>query len=199
MAARSRSPYLNTELVIELFPAFVFFAVNFLWDFRTATVATLGATILAVVSGILLHRRLPLIAIAASVITLCLGGASLLFESEEFVKIRPTVGKLLFAAALFVGMFARPTFLERVLGTILSMTPRGWSVLHMSWIGFGVLRAAANEFVWRLMETDTWVWFNTVEDPISIAGYILITRLVARHHWLVVREDEEAGHKKTAP
>ena len=75
MAARSRSPYLNTELVIELFPAFVFFAVNLLWDFRTATVATLGATILAVVSGILLHRRLPLIAIAVvTVVVCCLGG-----------------------------------------------------------------------------------------------------------------------------
>ncbi len=162
MDTHSKNPYLNTEIVIELFPTFVFFAANFFWDFRVATFATLGATILATALGIGMHRRLPLIAIAASIITLCLLGASLLFDNEDFVKIRPTVGKLLFASALFAGMFVKPTFLERVLGTVLSMTTTGWTVLHASWIGFGVFRAVANEFVWRLAQTETWVWYKTL-------------------------------------
>ena len=189
MVVKSKNPYLNSEIVVELLPTFVFFFVNYFWDFRTATIVTLIASVLAVAAGLILHRKLPLIAIAAAVITLCLGGASLIFDNEDFVKMRPTVGKLLFAAALFVGMYAKPTFLERVLGNILSISTKGWAVLHYSWIGFGLLRAAANEIVWRMAETDSWVLYKTLQEPVSIAGYILITRFIARRYWVVVWED----------
>jgi hypothetical protein len=91
-------------------------------------------------------------------------------------------GKCVFAASLVVGLGFRPTFLERVLGGLLKLTESGWRVLTLAWAAFALLLAGLNEFVWRSIETETWVTFKTA-IPISLAGYILITRVVAPRWW----------------
>lgn len=175
--------HLDRHLVIELLPAAVFFAVNLLWGFDAATAAGMAASVAAVLAGWLLERRIPLIALSTLVIVLLLGGASLALDDERFVKMRPTIGKGLFAAALAVGLAFRPSFLERVLGGQLHLRRGGWRVLTYCWIAFALATAALNELLWRRLETDDWVAADTALGPLTILGYVLITRLVAQRWW----------------
>ena len=175
--------YLNRQILLELSPTAVFFVVNYGWGLMPATAAVMAATFAAVGIGLALAGRVPTIAVVTLVIVLVLGGASLAFDSEVFIKIRPTVGNGLFAAALAAGLFFRPSFLVRALGRQLKLSDTGWRVLTLCWIGLALSLALLNEFVWRAMDTDTWVTFKTVLAPAAIACYVAITNLIARRYW----------------
>lgn len=174
---------LDRHVIVELLPAGFFFAVNSGWGLKAATVAVTLATIAAVAIGYRSTGRVPVLAIATLAIVVALGMASLLFDDERFIKIRPTVGNSRFASALLVGLAFRPSLLERALAGVLHLTASGWRVLTFCWVAFAVLQAVTNEIVWRMFPTDDWVAFKTVLVPVSIAGYILITRLVAPRFW----------------
>lgn len=181
--------YLNRQILLELSPTAVFFVVNYGWGLMPATAAVMAATFAAVGIGLALEGRVPTIAVVTLVIVLVLGGASLVFDSEVFIKIRPTVGNGLFAAALAAGLFFRPSFLVRALGRQLKLSDTGWRVLTLCWIGLALSLALLNEFVWRAMDTDTWVTFKTLLAPAAIACYVAITNLVARRYWQAKADD----------
>ena len=183
--------YLNRQILLELSPTAVFFVVNYGWGLMPATAAVMAATFAAVGIGLALEGRVPTIAVVTLVIVLVLGGASLAFDSEVFIKIRPTVGNGLFAAALAAGLFFRPSFLVRALGRQLKLSDTGWRVLTLCWIGLALSLALLNEFVWRAMDTDTWVTFKTVLAPAAIACYVAITNLVARRYWQANADDAQ--------
>ena len=181
--------YLNRQILLELSPTAVFFVVNYGWGLMPATAAVMAATFAAVGIGLALEGRVPTIAVVTLVIVLVLGGASLAFDSEVFIKIRPTVGNGLFAAALAAGLFFRPSFLVRALGRQLKLSDTGWRVLTLCWIGLALCLALLNEFVWRAMDTDTWVAFKTVLAPAAVACYVAITNLIARRYWQASADD----------
>ncbi|MEX0759297.1 MAG: septation protein IspZ [Tistlia sp.] len=185
--------YLTQPVVLELLPAATFFLVNYGWGIQAATAAVIAATLGVVAVGYLTARRVPLIAVATLLIVLALGGASLLIDDPRFIKMKPTVGRCLFALALAVGLAFRPSFLERVLGGRLKLTRAGWRVLTFAWIAFALSLAALNEVVWRSVQTDSWVAFDTVVGPLALVGYVLIVRFVAPRCW--DREAEAADRQ----
>ncbi len=182
--------FLNRNIILELAPTAVFFFVNFGWGLMPATAAAMVATLVAVVVGLVLNGRVPVIAVAALMIVLVLGGAGLILDDELFIKVKPTVGNGLFALALLVGVFFKPSFLERALGQQLKMTGSGWRMLTGCWIGFSLCLAGLNELVWRTQDTDTWVLFKTGLAPGALLGYVIITNLVAKRYW---DEGQEGG------
>ncbi len=185
--------FLNRNILLELAPTAVFFIVNFGWGLMPATAAVMAATLVAVIVGLTLNGRVPVIAVAALVIVLILGGTGLLLNDDFFIKIKPTVGNSLFALALIVGLFFQPSFLVRALGDQLKMTSSGWQTLTACWIGFSLCLAGLNEIVWRTQETDTWVAFKTGLSPGALLGYVIITNVVARRYWDEDQEEAQAS------
>ncbi len=175
--------YLNRRIVLELAPAIVFFAANYGWGLMVATAAVMAATFMTTAAGIALERRVPVLAVTTLILVLALGGASLIFDSELFIKIRPTVGNTLFALALAISFGFREGLLRRAFEGQLHLSDPGWRVLTGCWIALALCLASANELVWRTLETDSWVAFKTAETPLSILAYILLTRLIAGRYW----------------
>ncbi|MCR9212817.1 MAG: septation protein IspZ [Proteobacteria bacterium] len=179
--------YLNRDLLVEFFPPVVFLVSNFAWDIMVATAATIVATAISVLLAYIFSRKVPVIAVITLVIVLCLGGASLYFGDESFIKIKPTVGRTLFALALGISLLLGKNIVYRVLGGQISLTERGWTLLTYFWIIFALSLAVLNEILRRVLTTDTWVIVDTAAGPLSILGYVLITRITAEYYW-----DEEA-------
>ncbi|WP_416896700.1 MAG: inner membrane-spanning protein YciB [Minwuia sp.] len=182
-AARLRERYLNQNMIVEIAPAAVFLIANFVWDILTATAAVIAATVVVVVYASVRTGRMPALAITTLLLALTLGGASLIMQDETFIQIKPTLGRALFGAAVLVGLFFQPTFLERALGAQLHLSPKGWRILTYRWAGFAFMTAVANEVFRGVLTTDNWVLVTTVSGPLSILGYILITRLTAPRYW----------------
>lgn len=188
-----RERYLNRHMILEMAPVAVFFIANWGWGLMTATAAVMAATVICVGIGWARERRVPMLGIVTVVMVLALGGLSLFFHDDVFIKIKPTIGKLLFAAALLAGLLLHPTVLERALGSFVFLTDRGWRVLTFRWAGLAVFWAISNEVARRVLSTDDWVTYVSVLSIASIASYIIATRLTAPAYWNSPEDGDESG------
>lgn len=158
----SEKPQLNPllKLALDLGPLLLFFLVNAKLGIFAATAAFMAAVLVALVVSYLLIRRWPVMTIVSAVIVLVFGGFTLVLEDETFIKLKPTMIYLLFAAVLFGGLLLRKPLLEIVFDQMFHLTEEGWRKLTVRWAVFFFALAVLNEIVWRTQSTDFWVSFK---------------------------------------
>lgn len=125
-----------------------------------ATAVFMVAIVAALVISYVLTRHLPVMAMASAVIVLVFGGATLFFQNDTFIKMKPTIIYLLFAGTLLGGMALRKPLLATVFDRVFHLTEEGWRRLTIRWAMFFLALAVLNEIVWRTQTTDTWVAFK---------------------------------------
>jgi intracellular septation protein len=125
-----------------------------------ATAVFMVAILAALVVSYVLTRRLPVMAVVSAVVVLVFGGATLFFQNETFIKLKPTIIYLLFACTLFGGLIFRKPLLAMVFDQVFHLTDEGWRKLTVRWALFFLALAVLNEIVWRTQSTDTWVTFK---------------------------------------
>jgi intracellular septation protein len=170
---------MDKRLVLELAPGPVFLIGNALGGILLGAVVAACATGLAILLRWRWDRSLPWLAISIFVLTLSLVVAGLVLNDTTYIKISSTIGSLAFAAIVALGRIARPSLLERSLGHSIRMTEQGWHRLHDAWIAVSLVRAAANELVWRSTSDQRWAIYNGISDIAWIGVFILVTYLMA--------------------
>ena len=125
-----------------------------------ATAVFMVAIVAALIVSYVLIRRLPVMALVSAVVVIVFGGATLIFQDETFIKLKPTIIYLLFAGVLFAGIMLRKPFLAMVFDQMFHLTEEGWHKLTVRWTVFFLAMAVLNEIVWRTQSTDTWVAFK---------------------------------------
>jgi intracellular septation protein len=133
-----------------------------------ATGVFMIAILVALAVSYALTRRLPLMAIASAVIVVVFGGATLIFQNDTFIKMKPTIIYLLFAGTLFGGMVMKKPLLAMVFDQVFHLTEEGWRKLTIRWALYFLALAVLNEIVWRTQTTDAWVTFKVfVVTPLT--------------------------------
>ena len=125
-----------------------------------ATAVFMVAILAALVVSYVLTHRLPVMAVVSAIVVLVFGGATLFFQNETFIKLKPTIIYLLFAGTLFGGLIFRKPLLAMVFDQVFHLTDEGWRKLTVRWALFFLALAVLNEIVWRTQSTDTWVTFK---------------------------------------
>jgi intracellular septation protein len=125
-----------------------------------ATAVFMIAILTTLVISFVLTRRLPVMAVVSAVIVVVFGGATLFFQNETFIKLKPTIIYLMFAGTLFGGLIFRKPLLATVFDQMFRLTEEGWRKLTIRWALFFLVLAVLNEIVWRTQTTDTWVTFK---------------------------------------
>ena len=168
------------KLAIEAGPLVVFFVVNGrdglpelrnLWlpeggtqmaeqGLFEATGAFMIATLVALVTGWVLERRLPVMPLVSGIFVVFFGGLTLVLADETFIKLKPTLVNTLFAVILFGGLLTGRSLLKHLFGSAVQLTDIGWRKLTLRWAVFFVVLAVLNEVVWRNFTTDFWVSFK---------------------------------------
>jgi intracellular septation protein len=178
-AAKPLNPIL--KLVLDLGPLLLFFYANakpalfepWLAPLIPAAVQTgersgifvgtavfMIAIVAALIISYVLTRRLPMMAIVSAIVVVVFGGATLFFQNETFIKLKPTIIYLLFAGTLFGGLIFKKPLLAMVFDQVFHLTEEGWRKLTIRWALFFLALAVLNEIVWRTQSTDTWVTFK---------------------------------------
>ena len=177
---------------VDYGPLALFFLVYVLRDLMTATAVLIGATAVALALSLALERRLPVMPLVTAVLVGIFGGLTLWLQDETFIKMKPTIVQILFAAALLIGLALGRPFLKTILGGALQLDDRGWRVLSLRWAAFFLAMAALNEVVWRTQSTDFWVSFKVFGILILTVVFALAqTPLIMRHR--PPEEDAETG------
>jgi len=83
-----------------------------------------------------------------------------LLHDDTFIKVKFTLLNALFGVLLLGGLAFGQTFLKFVMGEAIKMTDEGWRALTIRWGIFFLCTALANEVVWRMVSTATWMNFK---------------------------------------
>ncbi len=166
---------------LEFLPLLVFFVANYRYGIFSATVAIVVATAVSVAVLWQIERRLPVVPLITAGFLVIFGGLTIAFDDPLFIKIKPTVASLIFAAVL-AGSTSRGVLLLRyVLSGAFALEDRVWKILTWRWVGFFVFLAAVNEAAWRNLSTDDWVSFKVFGIlPLTLVFTLLQTPLILR-------------------
>ncbi len=181
---RAAKPEINPLLkfALEMGPLVVFFVMNSRAGIFVGTGAFMAATVVALGVSYALMRKLPVMPMVTAVFVLVFGGLTLWLADDLFIKLKPTIINLLFAAILFFGVITNRLLIKLVLEGALQLTERGWRLITWAWIGFFVFLAAVNEIVWRNSSTDFWVSFKVFGVmPMTIAFSFAMIPIIMRH------------------
>ena len=106
------------KLLIDFFPIFLFFAAFKIWGIYIATAVAIAATVVQIGYLHFKHGKVePMQWLSLGVIVL-FGGATLLSQSDTFIKWKPTVLSWLMGGALLCGqLFFRKNLLKSLMET----------------------------------------------------------------------------------
>jgi intracellular septation protein len=183
-AEAGQSPGL--KLLIELGPLLVFFGVNAAYGIYAATAAFMVVTLISLAYAFWRYHKLPIMPLVSGAVVLVFGTLTLYLRDDTFIKLKPTLVYLIFAAVLGAGLLLKKPLLELLLGSAFNLSDEGWRKLTVRWVLFFVAMAVVNELVWRNFSTDVWVSFKAF-------GFLPITFLFALAQMpLIQRYSEEA-------
>ena len=148
------------KALIDYGPLAAFFVAYYLGGIMEATIAVMVATVIVLIVGYVHERRLAVVPLVTGVVVMVFGGLTLLLADETFIKLKPTLVNLLFAAIILVGIALGKHPLKLLFGQVFRLTEAGWRGMAWRWAGFFIAMAALNEVVWRTQSTDLWVNFK---------------------------------------
>ncbi|HEX7382858.1 MAG TPA: septation protein A [Burkholderiaceae bacterium] len=126
-----------------------------------ATVVVIVATLAQVAWLVARGRKVDLMLWVSLGLVVVLGGATIWFHSETFIKWKPSVLYWIMALAFWVSRAVfRRNLLQTLMGDQLQLPPVVWQRLNFAWIAFFGLMGLANLWVAYSFSTDTWVNFK---------------------------------------
>jgi len=171
------------RLLLDFGPLLLFFATNYLsGDLNLAIEVLIGTTLVALIIGWIVERRLSIMAVVGCAAVAFFGGLSIFFDNELFIKIKPTIVTLLLAALITAGRIFGRNPLRAIMGGQITLTETGWRQMSWLWVAMFVSTALANEIAWRLLSTDDWITFKVFGiTGISLVFMVLTYPVLLRH------------------
>ena len=71
--------------------------------------------------------------VVTAVIVVVFGGLTLALQNETFIKLKPTIVYVLFAAMLLGGLAFKKPLLGMVFDSVFNLTDEGWRKLTLRW------------------------------------------------------------------
>ena len=126
-----------------------------------ATVVVIVATLAQVLFLKLRGRKIDTMLWVSLVLVVVLGGLTIWFHSETFIKWKPTLLYWVMASAFLLGplLFGK-NLLRLLLGEQLHLPESIWQRLNWAWVAFFGAMGALNLWVAYTFSTDTWVNFK---------------------------------------
>ena len=109
-------------------------------------------------------------------------GLTLYFDNELFIKIKPTILTLMFAAAIAGGRAMGRNPLAGIMGSQIKLTNDGWRIMSWLWVAMFACSALANEIAWRSLSTDSWVTFKVFGLTGISLGFVLLSLPIIQKH-----------------
>jgi intracellular septation protein len=126
----------------------------------TATVVFIPAVLIALAIGYAKTRHLPIMPVVTAIVVVVFGGATLILQDEQFIKIKPTIVYVLFGSVLLGGLAFGKSLLGMVFDSVFNLTEEGWRKLTLRWALFFFALAVLNEVVWRTQSDSFWALFK---------------------------------------
>ena len=171
------------RMLLDFGPLLLFFGANYLYsDLMFSVKVLVVATIVSLAASWVLERRISMMAAFGCAALVFFAGLTLYFDNELFIKIKPTILTLMFAAAIAGGRAMGRNPLAAIMGSQVKLTNDGWRIMSWLWVAMFVCSALANEIAWRTLSTDSWVTFKVFGLTGISLGFVLLSLPVIQKH-----------------
>ena len=127
-----------------------------------ATVVVILATVLQVLYLKLRGQKVDTMLWVSLGLVTVMGGATIYFHSETFIKWKPTVLYWVMAAAFWLSpILSGRNLLKMMMGEQVELPGFVWRNLNLAWIGFFSLMGVLNLWIAYSYDTSTWVTFKS--------------------------------------
>ncbi|MDO9222603.1 MAG: septation protein IspZ [Caulobacter sp.] len=160
------------------------FAITFFGfghDVIKATAVLVAASVVALLVGFIVEKRVAPLPLIAGIFALVFGGLTLVFHDDRFVKMKLTFQNAAFAAALLGGVLLGKNPLRLLLGDSMKMPDAAWRILTIRYGFYFVCVAIANEIVWRTQSNEFWVGFRIAVLPLALVFVMTQVPFMMKH------------------
>ncbi|MGE3319142.1 MAG: septation protein A [Candidatus Berkiella sp.] len=178
----------------DLLPIIIFFVAYKLYGIFTATMVAIVAVLVQLTATIVRGKKPEMMQLVTLGMVIVLGGATLLFKNELFIKWKPTaVYWALGATFAITAWFSQKNLVQKMLEKNLELPAKAWSMLNTSWCIFFFVMGILNLLVVYNFDTDTWVNFK-------LFGTLILTLIFAGVQGVMISryiDHDNASEKKT--
>lgn len=112
-----------------------------------------------------------------------LGGATIYFHSENFIKWKPTVLYWVMGGALLFGQLVfKKNGIKSLMGAQMTLPDAVWRVVNFSWVGFFAVMGVLNLWVAFTFSTSTWVNFKLFGGLGLMLVFVLVQAVYLNKH-----------------
>jgi len=112
-----------------------------------------------------------------------LGGATIYFHSESFIKWKPTVLYWVMGSALLLGQLVfKKNGIKSLMGAQMNLPDSIWRVVNFSWVGFFAVMGFLNLYVAYNFPTSTWVNFKLFGGIGLMLVFVLVQAVYLNKH-----------------
>lgn len=186
--------------VTEYGPLVLFIGAYWLYGLMAATAVIVAGSLVALAITWFFERRVPMMPLVTAGVVTVFGGLTLWLQDETFIKMKPTIVQLIFAAVLLGGLAFGKPLLKPLIGKMMPpMADAGWRGLTWRYGLFFIAMATLNEAVWRTQTTDFWVNFKVFGLPLLTIVFIMIQMPFMNRHMIDDPETNDNAPKTETP
>ncbi|MBT9475287.1 septation protein A [Polaromonas sp.] len=148
-----------------------------------ATVVVIVATLLQILWLKARGRKVDTMLWVSLGLVTALGGATIYFHSENFIKWKPTVLYWVMGGALLFGQLVlRKNGIKSLMGAQMALPDAVWRTVNFSWIAFFTLMGFLNLWVAFNFSTSTWVNFKLFGGLGLMLVFVLVQAAFLNKH-----------------
>ncbi len=126
-----------------------------------ATLVVMVATLAQILFLLARGKKIDMMLWISLALVVVLGGATVWFHSETFIKWKPSVLYWAMGLSFWISQtFFRKNLLQAMMGAQLELPSGVWQRLNFAWIAFFALMGLLNLYVAYSYDTATWVNFK---------------------------------------
>jgi len=154
-----------------------------------ATIAVIIGSIIQIVWAKIHYKKVDKTLWISALLVIVLGGMTLYFQNDAFIKWKPTLLYWIFAAVLIgANLFAKKNIIKSIMGKEISLPETIWNKLNIAWAIFFTGLGALNLYVAFNYSIDTWASFKLFGTMALMFVFIIGQSLAINKH--IINEDK---------
>jgi intracellular septation protein len=154
-----------------------------------ATIAVIIGSIIQIIWAKLHYKKVDKTLWISALLVTVLGGMTLYFQNDAFIKWKPTLLYWIFAAVLIgANLFAKKNIIKSMMGKEISLPETIWNKLNIAWAIFFTGLGALNLYVAFNYSIDTWASFKLFGTMALMFVFIIGQSLAINKH--MINEDK---------
>lgn len=172
-----------SKIVLDFLPIALFFIAFKMFNLKVATMLAIAIAVLHVLLAKLLTGKFQKMSLFTCFIVSILGGATLFFNNEIFIKWKPTMVYWSLATGLLASrLFSAKPAIQLLMGDKLNLPARVWRQLNLMWFGFFGVMGLTNIYVVYNFDTNTWVNFKLFGSLILTLLFVVAQSIYLAQH-----------------